>query len=100
MKLLERLKNVFTNHLVEKEKIIEMVKEKPVFSFSIDLDELGTVVSVERLVENEDSFECSCIGYWPKDKNVIEPLEWYLFLNHDQHEELVNQFNKHIGKDQ
>ena len=90
MKLFQRIKNVFTDTLVEKLNIVELdPKEDLVYSVHIDWNLLGKPFSIER---NKDvnGESVTIIGYWIE--NVLEPKQWYLYINKDQHEELVNQF--------
>lgn len=107
MNLWKRIKNVFTDDLVERKELIkkddELLKaaEKPVNDvrgkpFSIDWGFLGIPFSVERIYVNDDPSLplMTLIGYYSLINPSSEPREWYLPLDDKQHNELVESFNE------
>jgi hypothetical protein len=102
MNLWKRIKNVFTNELVEKKE------EKPEITanstppvtrygkpFFVDFGFMGIPFSVERCYsEDEEDKLLTLIGYWPLHNPSSEPSEWYLPLDDKQHNELVESFNE------
>lgn len=115
MNLWKRIKNVFTDELVDKKELIdkanelldavEPVKEKE-HGWSVDWDRLGTPFSVEWQKETKELKRGTLIGYWPPKCNdytpgCVEPLEWHLPTTEEQHEEVVKDFEAWLDlKDQ
>lgn len=122
MDLWQRLKNVFTDVLVDEaevlerdirieatnsalQKAIEQLKQlretpkDPVHAygrpFHIEWDFMGIPFSIERQLDaGSDLFLKTIIGYYPLINPTNKPREWSLPLNDDQHAELVESFKK------
>lgn len=101
MKLWARIKNVFTDELVELLPELpnpEFSKEGWLVTndWSVNWDGFGEVVSVERCPGDEECMEHTLIGYFPPmspyGPTVKEPDEWKLFITRKQHEEVVKDF--------
>lgn len=102
MNLWKRIKNVFTNELVEKkeEKAEITANSTPPVTrygkpFFVDFGFMGIPFSVERCYsEDEEDKLLTLIGYWPLHNPSSEPNDWFLPLTDEQHEELVKEFKE------
>ena len=94
MNFWKRVKNIFTNELVLPSPPAEPVKET-VHQYAIDWDFIGIPFSIERCLSDDKVPELiTSIGYYPLTNLTNEPLEWFLPLNDEQHNELVKSFNE------
>ena len=115
MKLLQRLKNVFTNELVDPLEQIKQLRERGLlldqaeidkvsevvipdttqYGWSVDWDRIGTPFSVEWQKETSVEKAGTLIGYWPPEgtyNNQRCVMEWHLPTTPEQHEEVVKDF--------
>lgn len=109
MKLLQRLKNVFTDEFIDpkerttlKATIAELIaaaepKKEPLHAYgnpyAIDWDFMGIPFSIERQLDENGNHLMTNIGYYPLIAPTNKAREWCLPLNDDQHQELITTFN-------
>lgn len=102
MNLFQRLKNVFTNHLVDAKTTPAPQPPLEEFGLHIEWDKIGTPFCIERTSDGDDNRrETTSIGYWPPggpNDKITEPLEWFLDISKEQHEKLVADFKLWLGK--
>lgn len=98
MNFWERIKNVFTDHLVDKHITPDNPNTqinaygKP---FHIEWDFIGIPFSIERQLDQGDNkFLMTVIGYYPLINPTNKPKEWFLPLDDDQHNEVVGSFKR------
>lgn len=116
MNLWKRIKNVFTDELVDSEivadkdielKIVRAELEETLIllkskerlhaygrPFHIEWDFMGIPFSVERQLDPDGDFLMTVIGYYPLINPTNKAKEWRLPLNDDQHATLVEDFKK------
>lgn len=112
MKLLQRLKNVFTDHLVDPKDLIvkanelldavDPVKEKEPLNaygkpYAIDWDYIGIPFSIERQLDPNGGFLMTNIGYYPLVNPASKAREWCLPLSDEQHQEVIQDFKKWVA---
>lgn len=105
MDLWQRLKNVFTDHLVEKYITPDNEEPDPINPntkinaygkpFHIEWDFIGIPFSIERQLDQGDNkFLMTVIGYYPLINPTNKPKEWFLPLDDEQHAKLVEEFKE------